>query len=919
MADLTKTVEIIFGGKNDVAQAINAINADLSDLSGHVQAASAPFAAMADKVLMAQGAVGALAAAFATLSIQAAGEFAGQFAEISTLIDTSGDNLDQFREDILAYGRDSTQSLETVNKAVYSAISAGVDYKDALGALSQAEKLSVAGKADLDSTLVALVSTLNAYGASTEEAAGYADTFFNTVKYGQTTIPELASSLAQVTGIAATAGVPFDELAAAIAALTATGMPTSQAITSIKAALSNIIKPTSDAKKIAEELGLEFNAQTLASKGLAGTLADVRQATGGNVETMGRLFGSVEGLNGVMVLSNDSAGKFALSLEAMGNKAGVTETAFSKMSQNADLAMQRLVNNMKATLIDLGTPLLDDYGEAVSGLEQVFRSLGLAVQDGALADLQGLLEDALRQTGNYLQGIAKVLPEALAGVDWSGVVDSVRALGGEIGDLFRAMFGGIDLTTADGLRDFVQKLADGLEALTRITKGTLAGMEPLVALIGEAIEKISSMDDDTLELAGNLLGLGKTINTLAGFVEGITDAIDSLGDGMKLLATGQIAGLIAKLSGAGSFAAALGTAQTAATGLLGVLAGPAGLLATIAASGTAVTLAVREYNAWQAAEDDLTQSLIRGDKARLDLEQRYAAISAATGVAIESTEHFHRLIKDGELVFDQASRTWQSAGQAQEQMAQATETAAEAAARQAQVWDEVRGNLADMGIELDKAGNRIHQATAAVEANAGQARSAAAAYYEMQGNSREVADIMARLDAEASGSAASLAEVEKETEKVRLKMLELASNEKIRAMELTVDLKVAEVQKQTEQIKAAFDSINQTAKTATDTLKTLMDAYTGPAGAVGTRKWFLEDAIKSQISMQEQAAKNQTDLIQAQVAHMEARTAALKRGDALIQIESAGLEPALEMVMWEILEKVQLRVSEEASNFLLGI
>ena len=150
-------------------------------------------------------------------------------------------------------------------------------------------------------------------------------------------------------------------------------------------------------------------------------------------------------------------------------------------------------------------------------------------------------------------------------------------------------------------------------------------------------------------------------------------------------------------------------------------------------------------------------------------------------------------------------------------------------------------------------------------------------------------------------------------------MLELASNEKIRAMELTVDLKVAEVQKQTEQIKAAFDSINQTAKTATDTLKTLMDAYTGPAGAVGTRKWFLEDAIKSQISMQEQATKNQTDLIQAQVAHMEARTAALKRGDALIQIESAGLEPALEMVMWEILEKVQLRVSEEASNFLLGI
>ncbi|NLC72054.1 MAG: phage tail tape measure protein, partial [Desulfuromonadaceae bacterium] len=811
---------------------------------------------------------------------------------------------------------------ETVNKAVYAAISAGVDYKDALGALSQAEKLSVAGKANLDSTLVALVSTLNAYGASTDEAAGYAATFFNTVKYGQTTIPELASSLAQVTGIAATAGVPFDELAAAIAALTATGMPTSQAITSIKAALANIIKPTSDAKKIAEELGLEFNAQALASKGLAGMLADVRQATGGNVETMGRLFGSVEGLNGVMVLSNDSAGKFALSLEAMGNKAGVTETAFSKMSQNADLAMQRLVNNMKATLIDLGTPLLDDYGEAVSGLEQVFRSLGLAVQDGALADLQGLLEDALRQTGNYLQGIAKVLPEALAGVDWSGVVDSVRGLGGEIGDLFRAMFGGIDLTTADGLRDFVQKLADGLEALTRITKGTLAGMEPLVALIGEAIEKISSMDDDTLELAGNLLGLGKTINTLAGFVEGITDAIGSLGDGMKLLATGQIAGLIAKLSGAGSFAAALGTAQTAATGLLGVLAGPAGLLATIAASGTAVTLAVREYNAWQAAEDDLTQSLIRGDKARLELEQRYAAISAATGVAIDSTEHFHRLIRDGELVFDQASRTWLNAGQAQDQLAESSQTAALSAEHQARTWDQVRGNLAAMGIELDETGNRINRAADGMQNNADAAQAAASAYYQLQGNSKEVADIMARLDAESGAAADSLKKVEKETEAVRLKMLELASNEKIRTMELTVDIRIAEIEAQTKQVEAAFESVNSVVSDTSDAIASMVGSIAGldftPRGD-SSKVNYIKGVIEKQMQMQAQSLEKQNEMLDEQIRLMRIRNNQMAEGGGLIKIDSTGLEPALEMVMWQILEKVQLRVSEEAGQFLIGM
>ncbi len=52
---------------------------------------------------------------------------------------------------------------------------------------------------------------------------------------------------------------------------------------------------------------------------------------------------------------------------------------------------------------------------------------------------------------------------------------------------------------------------------------------------------------------------------------------------------------------------------------------------------------------------------------------------------------------------------------------------------------------------------------------------------------------------------------------------------------------------------------------------------------------------------------------------MEAKTKALQNGDGLIKIDSDGLEPALEMIMWQILEKVQLRANAEGAEFLLGI
>jgi superfamily II DNA or RNA helicase len=80
--------------------------------------------------------------------------------------------------DEVAYNSLSEVPLQDLSKAIYTAVSAGIDYKDALAFVSEAEKLSVAGKADLEATTKALVSTLNAYGASVAEARTVAVNLF---------------------------------------------------------------------------------------------------------------------------------------------------------------------------------------------------------------------------------------------------------------------------------------------------------------------------------------------------------------------------------------------------------------------------------------------------------------------------------------------------------------------------------------------------------------------------------------------------------------------------------------------------------------------------------------------------------------------------------------------------------------------
>ena len=99
----------------------------------------------------------------------------------------------------------------------------------------------------------------------------------------------------------------------------------------IRAAIATIIGPSEQAKKLAEQLGLQFNAAALQSKGLSGVLADVAEKTGGSAEKMNVLFGGVEALLPVLTLTGNGAQGFARDLEAMETAAGATAVSYTHL------------------------------------------------------------------------------------------------------------------------------------------------------------------------------------------------------------------------------------------------------------------------------------------------------------------------------------------------------------------------------------------------------------------------------------------------------------------------------------------------------------------------------------------------------------------------------------------------------------
>lgn len=279
---------------------------------------------------------------------------------IGTLLGTQSAQYAALGEGIKEMVRNSPDSAGELGGAAYMILSAGItDTDTALRSLRDATDLAHAGLGSVGGATDLITSAMNSFKQENLSSTDAAKLFYGTIASGKTTTAELAQGFGGVAPLAAAAGVSFRDLLAATAAITSTGAKASEAYSGIKGALSAVIKPSADAAKTAEELGLQFSQAHLAAVGLPQFLTEVKDATGGNVETMAKLFGGVEGLNTVLALTGPQADAFAGNLT---NVAVAGENMAARAAETDHTLSARWAtfkNKLMVILNDIGTKGLD--------------------------------------------------------------------------------------------------------------------------------------------------------------------------------------------------------------------------------------------------------------------------------------------------------------------------------------------------------------------------------------------------------------------------------------------------------------------------------------------------------------------------------------------------------------------------------
>lgn len=370
-----------------------------------------------------------------------ASDFENGIAKVSTIADTSAMSMDQIKKATLDLSNQLGVSVTDISEAQYNAISAGAATEKSLNLVSTAVKAAKAGFTDTATAVDGLTTVYNSFGGAVDYEK-LSDQMLQTQNYGKTTFGELASSIGQVTPVANSLNVSTDELFSSIAILTKNGIATSSAITGLKAAYSNILKPTSDASKTAKKLGLDFSATHLKAVGWAKFMEEVKTKTNGDADAMAKLFGSVEALNSMTVLAGAGLDDFNNCLGQMTTAAGLTQKSYEKMLTPSE-RWQIALNKIKNSGIQIGEKLLPVFEKATGVVDKVADRF-TNMSDEQVNSVMKLAAGAA-SIGPLIIAFGKVVTGASS---FLGVIAKVSKAGGVFKFVFAAMSGPVGIVIA---------------------------------------------------------------------------------------------------------------------------------------------------------------------------------------------------------------------------------------------------------------------------------------------------------------------------------------------------------------------------------------------------------------------------------------------------------------------------------------
>jgi len=357
------------------------LTGDSSKLNNALSSASSKLSAFGSKM---QG-VGKSLSTKLTLPLVAAGTAATKLAldfdksmtQIQSLVGVSAGEVSKMGEAAKRMAVDTGKSANEAAEALFFITSAGLRGEEAMQVLEASLKAAAVGLGETKTIADLSTSALNAYGSENLSASEATDILTAAVREGKLEASQLAGSMGGVIPIASNMGVSFNEVAAAMAAMSRTGTNAAEGATQLNAILASLKKPTEQAKQALESMGMTTDSvqKSLREQGLLDTLEMLQNSMIKTGLDTTAIFPNIRALKGVLDLTGAGVESNRQIFEALNNTLGATDEAFDKTSQSASFKFKQGMESMKTSLLEIGTVILPAVVKAVTKLSEFIKRM----------------------------------------------------------------------------------------------------------------------------------------------------------------------------------------------------------------------------------------------------------------------------------------------------------------------------------------------------------------------------------------------------------------------------------------------------------------------------------------------------------------------------------------------------------------
>ncbi len=464
-------------------------------IGSFASSAGAKFAGIAKGALALAGITGI--GAIGVSIVKTGADFTKSLNAMAAVAGVPGPELEKLRQLAIRLGADTTFSANEAAAGMLELAKAGISTADIMGgALANTLSLATAGELDLANAATIVGQAMNTFNLTGRDSQRVVDALAGAANSSSADVADLSQALAQGGQAAAMAGLSVEETTAALALFADNGLRGSDAGTSLKNALLNLVPTSKEAQQLMKELGLEFVNQDGSIKSLVEIQRELKEGLGGLTEAQQQsalktLFGT-DAYRAMGTLLNATEGELQGYIAATSNAGTASEVAAARMkglpgvieriSGGFETIQLAVFQILEPALVFVGTliaNLMEKLSGALVAVPALFSRLREAVEPvvSAIADrlqpvfeaIGGFIRDNITPILAGLGGsVSTVLLPALAslaGLIGGAVMSAISGLIGVLSApaaLFGALVGGVVYAyqNFEGFRNVVDSVVD---------------------------------------------------------------------------------------------------------------------------------------------------------------------------------------------------------------------------------------------------------------------------------------------------------------------------------------------------------------------------------------------------------------------------------------------------------------------------